>query len=171
MGNQHPSIAPYETFHAKDGLVMVCAGNPKLWRQFCAALDRPDLPDDPRFAGNTERLQHRPALVAAIEARTTTWTVEEFVGRLEAAAVPYGRVRNVAEALADPQVTARALLVTQPHALLGEVASIGNPMKLSASPPSYRRPPPGLGEHTAEVLREVGYDDEGIRRVMLLPPA
>ena len=59
MGNQHPSISPYETFRAKDGLVMVCAGNPKLWRQFCEAIERPDLPADSRFAGNLGRLQHR----------------------------------------------------------------------------------------------------------------
>ena len=68
MGNRHPSIAPYETFRAKDGLVMVCAGNPKLWRQFCQAIERPDLPDDPRFVDNNGRLRHRDALVEVIEA-------------------------------------------------------------------------------------------------------
>jgi formyl-CoA transferase len=171
MGNQHPSIAPYETFRARDGLVMVCAGNPKLWRQFCGAIDRPDLPDDPRFAGNTERLQHRAALVAAIEAQTRQWTVDAFVGRLQAAAVPCGRVRDVAEALADPQVTARAMLIAQPHPTLGEVTSIGNPMKLSAASPAYRRPPPALGEHTTEVLRELGCDEAAIARVTAASPA
>ena len=145
MGNRHPSIAPYETFRTGDGLVMVCAGNPKLWRLFCDAIGRPDLPDDPRFAGNSDRLRHRAALVEIIEAISTTMTVDAFIARLDRHGVPCGRVRSIGEALVDPQVAARGMLVTMPHPTLGVVRTIGNPMALSASPPVYRLSAAGPG--------------------------
>lgn len=155
MGNQHPSIAPYETFHVRDGLVMVCAGNPKLWRQFAIAIERPQLVHDPRFVDNTSRLAHRTELCAEVEDAIRDWTVSEFVGRLDAHQVPCGRVRSIVDALADPQVAAREMFVRMPHATLGEVPVLGNPMKLSDAKATYRRPPPALGEHTEEVLREL----------------
>lgn len=166
MGNQHPSIAPYETFRVRDGLVMVCAGNPNLWRRFCAAIERPELVEDPRFLDNDGRLAHRVDLVATIDAQCRGWTAVEFVARLDAHGVPCGRVRTIVEALADPQVQARGMLVHQAHDALGTVTSIGSPLTRPASPPTYRLPPPALGEHTAEIVRGLGFGDAVVSRLL-----
>ena len=165
MGNQHPSMAPYETFAAKDGVVMVCAGNPRLWLQFCEAIERPDLPADARFASNSGRLHNRAALVAIIESRIASWSVDECLSRLDARGVPCGRVRSIDQALADPQVEARRMLVHMAHAQLGDVPMIGNPMALSDAPPTYRLPPPALGEHTVEILEALGYSADDVARI------
>jgi len=169
MGNQHPSIAPYETFSAGDGTLMVCAGNPRLWTKFCDAIGLPALPLDPRFTTNAGRLRERAALVEIVEKQLSSRTVADVIAALEAHGVPCGRVRSIDEALADPQVTARQMLVTMPHQWLGEVSVIGNPMKLSQTPPSYRLPPPALGEHTDDILRGLGYTAEQLVRLAQAP--
>jgi crotonobetainyl-CoA:carnitine CoA-transferase CaiB-like acyl-CoA transferase len=158
LGNAHPSIAPYETLRAGDGQIIVAVGNPRLWAQFCDAIDRPDLAGDPRFRTNDDRLANRAALAEVLEQIFEGSTVGELMDRLESHAVPCGRVRSVREALEDPQVAARSMITRQPHAGLGTVETLGNPVKLSRTPGVVRLPPPGLGEHTADVLEQLKRD-------------
>ena len=138
MGNEHPSIAPYETLQARDGLVIVAVGNPRLWQQLCAVLDAPELATDPRFATNADRLRHRPALKSELESRLGRWPVEEVLQRLESHDVPCGRVRSVADALADPQVAARDMVLDIGQSDSGPLRALGNPIKLSRSPATVR---------------------------------
>jgi len=157
-GNDHHSLTPYEAVRVTDGLVMVAVGNQRLWHQFCQAIGQPELETDPRFVSNTDRMQHRVELKTQLDACLAGLTREQLIGRLRAHAVPCGQVRTVAEALADPQLAARDMVVDLPHPQLGTVRLLGNPIKLSRSPAVIHRPPPGLGEHTEEVLAELTSD-------------
>jgi crotonobetainyl-CoA:carnitine CoA-transferase CaiB-like acyl-CoA transferase len=145
---------------------MICAGNPRLWVNLCRAIGRPELADDPRFSTNEDRLRHRALLVTELEATLKTMTVQEVIDRLGEHHVPCGRVRSVADALEDPQLLAREMVVEMPHDDLGAVTVIGNPIKLSRTPASYRLAPPQLGEHTAEVLRTLAYTDADVERIV-----
>lgn len=157
FGNDHPSIAPYETIRARDGAVIVAVGNPRLWVQFCDALGRQDLCEDPRFVTNSARLAHRDELRAALQVVFDTIGVDELVQRLEAHNVPCGKLRSVKEALADSQVEARDMLLPLEHPVDGTVTVLGNPIKLSRTPCVIRQPPPRLGEHTGEVLSQLKF--------------
>jgi crotonobetainyl-CoA:carnitine CoA-transferase CaiB-like acyl-CoA transferase len=153
MGNDHPSIAPYETLVARDGLVIVAAGNPRLWTQLCAAIDAEHLVSDPRFLTNADRLRNRAELKTELEAIFQRLPLDELIGRLEAHNVPCGRVRSVDEAIKDPQLLAREMVIAIEHPELGTIKNLGNPIKLSRTPHVRKLPPPRLGEHTDEVLK------------------
>ena len=155
MGNDHSSIAPYETFQARDGIVMIAAANPRLWKQLCAATGLDQLVTDPRFATNTDRVKNRPALKTLIEGVFGTWSVDEVVTRMERAAVPCGRVRTVEEAVADPQVEARQMFLAFDDPDLNGFRVLGNPIKLSGESALPNRRPPRLGEHTREILDQL----------------
>jgi crotonobetainyl-CoA:carnitine CoA-transferase CaiB-like acyl-CoA transferase len=164
MGNDHPAIAPYETLRARDGMVMVAAANPRLWKQLCDAVGVAHLVDDPRFRTNTDRVKNRGELKAELERAFAPFSCEELAQRLEAAAVPCGRVRSVAEALDDPQIGPRQMLLDFDDADLKGFRVLGNPIKLSNHPHDGRaRRPPKIGEHTAEILRELGIEVAGGR--------
>jgi crotonobetainyl-CoA:carnitine CoA-transferase CaiB-like acyl-CoA transferase len=154
VGNDHPSIAPYETLQARDGLVIVAVGNPRLWIQLCEAIEASELALDPRFATNADRLENRAALKTTLETLFAPYSLDELIERLQAHSVPCGRVRSIADALSDPQVLAREMVMTIDHPDLGSVRTLGNPIKLSGTPAVARRPPPALGQHNEEVLRD-----------------
>ena len=151
-GNQHHTLTPYETMAVRDGLVVVAAGNQRLWRQFCAAVDSSDLERDPRYATNTDRMRHRNALIDELSRRLARFTCEELIARLRAHTVPCGQVRRLADALEDPHLRERAMIVEIPHDTFGSMRSLGNPIRLSRTPAELDRPPPALGEHNEEIL-------------------
>jgi len=154
LGNRHPSLAPYETFEAADGPVVLAVGSEGLWRSFCQSMGDPALADDPRFRTNALRVSNYDALRAHLAARLATRKVDEWLRDWEAAGIPCGRVRTVAEALDLPQVAARGLLVEVEHPVAGTGKYVGSPIHLSDAERSSRRPPPALGQHTEELLRE-----------------
>jgi len=154
LGNRHPSLAPYETFEARDGHVIVGVGSEALWRSFCAALGRTELAADPRFDTNARRVANYDALHAVLAPVLRSRTIDDWMKTLADAGIPCGRVRTVAEALEDPQVAARGLLLDLDHPRAGRGRYVGSPLAISGADRGSRRPPPLLGQHTAEVLGE-----------------
>ena len=155
-GNQHHSLTPYEALPVRDGLVIVAVGNPRLWTQFCEAVEARDLERDPRYATNTDRMTHRAELCAELTRRLERFTRDELIGRLRTHTVPCAQVRTIAEALEDAHLRARNMVVDIPQTELGHVRTLGNPIKLSRTPAVIRRPPPALGEHNEEILGALG---------------
>ena len=158
-GNIHPSLAPYQDFATSDGNVLLAIGNDGQFARFCAAVGHEAWARDERFATNTARVRHRGALLALMEPLMRTRTTADWIALLEDKAVPCGPINTIAQAFDDPQVRARGLRVDLPRTAgdgIASVATVANPMRLSATPVSYRSAPPGLGQHTDEVLRELG---------------
>jgi crotonobetainyl-CoA:carnitine CoA-transferase CaiB-like acyl-CoA transferase len=158
MGNRHPTIVPYETFAAADGTFVLAVGNDALFTKLCEVIGRPELASDPRFATNPARVEHRDALRPPLAEAFLRWTRRELVERLNAAGVPCGSVRSVAEALADPQLSARGMIVVVEHPTAGDLRVLGTPLKLSDTPAAVRTAPPLLGGDTDRVLSgELGF--------------
>lgn len=165
IGNAHPNIAPYGVFHARDGYLIIAAGTQKLWHQLCQALGAEWLENDPRFASNPERNANKPEMTRLLNETLGEKDVEHWIAALRDAGVPCGPILDVARALAHPQLAHRQMIVEQEHPRAGTIHSVGNPILFSDTPVSYRRPPPTLGQHTEEVLRQLGYDTTGIDRL------
>jgi len=155
MGNAHPNIVPYQDFPTADGDFILTVGNDGQFRKFCEVAGRPEWADDPRFASNRSRVAHRTELIPLIRQVPVFRTPAEWVGALEQAGVPCGPINDLAQVFADPQVQHRELKVEMPHPLAGRVPQVASPLRLSASPVSYRRPPPLLGEHSATLLERL----------------
>jgi crotonobetainyl-CoA:carnitine CoA-transferase CaiB-like acyl-CoA transferase len=156
-GNAHPNIVPYRTFETADGTIAVGVGSERQWPRFCAALGVPELAADPRFATNGDRVVNRDVLVPILAARIAGATSGEWLARLAAADVPAGPLLDVLEAFDTPQARAVDARVPLAHPVLGAVDQVRSPFDFSATPATVRTPPPLLGEHSTEVLAELGY--------------
>ena len=165
QGNTHPSLAPYQTFETLDGSMLLAVGNDGQFARFCEAAGHPEWARDGRFASNTLRVRHREILIPILQAVTRTRSTAQWIALLENKAVPCGPINDMGQAFADAQVQARGLKVTQVVAskqpkpgALASITTVASPLRLTATPPVLHRPPPALGEHTDEVLAELGLD-------------
>lgn len=167
-GNIHPSLAPYQDFKTNDGNVLLAIGNDGQFARFCAAAGHPEWAQDPRFATNTARVDNRADLLMLMTPLMQTRGTQEWITLLEDKAVPCGPINNIAQAFEDPQVKARGIQMELPRDGatngdgIGKVATVANPIRMSVTPVTYRIAPPVLGQHTNEVLQEMGLDADAI---------
>ncbi|HEY5577591.1 MAG TPA: CoA transferase [Deferrimonas sp.] len=167
FGNAHATIVPYQVFRSKDGHLAVGIGNDGQYRKFCGIAGAPELSSDERFSTNPARVRNREALIPLLERVFARRPTAEWIELLWSEGIPAGPINTVDRALEDPNTVARGMVVGMPHPKAGSVRLIGSPMKFSATPVEYRRPPPLLGEHTEEVLRDVlGMPPEEIRALV-----
>ncbi|MGE5246704.1 MAG: CaiB/BaiF CoA transferase family protein [Verrucomicrobiota bacterium] len=167
FGNAHASIVPYQVFRASDGFLAVGVGNDKQYRRFCEAAGAPELASDERFATNPARVRNRAALIPLLVGIFARRETRYWIDLLWKEGIPAGPINTVDKALEDPHAAAREMVVAMPHPTAGSVRLIGSPMKFSSAPVTYRHPPPLLGEHTEEVLREVlGMSEEEVREYL-----
>jgi formyl-CoA transferase len=160
-GNHHATIAPYGTFAVSDGFINVAVATDAHFVRFCEAIHATELAADPRFATNALRQAARSQLVGAIEAHLREGTRSEWLARFEQFGIPAGPILDIAEAFASPLATEREMRVKIEHPKAGPISQVGAPWKIDGQSSPIRRPPPLLGQHTAEVLRELLHRDAG----------
>ncbi|MFM0116924.1 CaiB/BaiF CoA transferase family protein [Paraburkholderia nemoris] len=158
MGNAHPNIVPYQDFPTSDGYMILAVGNDNQFSKLCKAIGHPEWAEDHRFATNSARVQNREELIALLNQTTVKRSTNDWVERLEAVNVPCGPINDLRQVFEDEQVKARGLRLDLPHPTAGKAPSVANPIRLSRTPIEYRGAAPTLGQHTEEVLLELGID-------------
>jgi crotonobetainyl-CoA:carnitine CoA-transferase CaiB-like acyl-CoA transferase len=166
LGSAHPLNAPYQAFQTSDGWINVGAANQSNWLRFLDVIAAPELDDDPRFSSNAQRIQNLAELVVILNKYLGQDTTENWLRRMEKAHLPAGPVNDILQMHADPQARARDMIVEVNHPIAGTVETIGHPVKFSHTPAQVNHAAPLLGQHTREVLVELGYDSEQIEALL-----
>jgi len=158
IGNAHPNIVPYQVFQVADGHIIIATGNDSQFGKLCALLGEPKIAEEPRYRSNSDRLANREELIARLSALTARWRRDDLLAKLEALGVPAGPINSLDQVFADPQVVHRSMRIDRPSAAAkgGKIPGIRTPIIIGGRPMAAERPSPQLGEHTAEVLREIG---------------
>jgi crotonobetainyl-CoA:carnitine CoA-transferase CaiB-like acyl-CoA transferase len=164
-GNDHPVAAPYGAFRTRDGMVNISIASEQMWRRLAEVLGHPEWVDDPRFRSNADRVANRPAINALVNEALASGTQDEWVARLNAAGVACGPIWTIGQALESDVVRHLGIIRQVHHDVAGDIPLIGPAVGLSATPPTIRRPPPLLAQHTAEVLAEQGFAEADIERL------
>jgi crotonobetainyl-CoA:carnitine CoA-transferase CaiB-like acyl-CoA transferase len=165
FGNGHPSIVPYTTYNAKDAMIALAVGNDAQFARCAEVLGHPEWAKDERFAQNRARVVNRVAIDGLIEGALRPENADAWLGKLKAAGVPCGKINSVAAALDDPHTVARQMVETVEHPTIGPLKMLGIPFKFSDTECSVRRAPPTLGQHSDEVLGELGLDTAAIAKL------
>jgi len=166
LGNAHPNIVPYQTFETQDRHIIIAVGTDRQFREYCALIGTPALPEDKRFATNRARVENRDALIALLTGAMKARTTAEWIAVFEPAAIPCGPINSIEEVFADPQVQHRGLNISLNRPDGVATPGVANPIRLSATPVSYDKPPPALGEGTDHVLHDLlGVSPEEIGRL------
>ena len=163
LGAAHPTLVPYQAFMCQDGKYLnVAVGSERLWDRFCQAVKREDLKDRPEFATNGVRVENRATLVPLLQEYFLTRAADDWVADLQQHNVPAGPINDLADVFSDPQVLHREMLLEMHHPTLGAIKQTGLPIKFSLTPGGLDRPPPLLGEHNGQILKDLGYSDAQI---------
>ncbi|GAB4545904.1 MAG: CaiB/BaiF CoA-transferase family protein [Anaerolineales bacterium] len=166
-GNAHANIVPYQNFKASDGWLVIAVGNDKQFEALCAEIGQPQWAQDPRFASNAARVENRAALIDLLKPIFETKTAGEWLARLEDK-FPCGAINHLEQTFAMPNVKEREMLIQMEHPTIENLTLVGSPLKMSATPVQYQLPPPLMGQHTDEILRELlRYSDEQIQALRM----
>jgi crotonobetainyl-CoA:carnitine CoA-transferase CaiB-like acyl-CoA transferase len=158
IGNAHPNIVPYQVFPVADGHIIIATGNDSQFAKLCVVLGEPKIAEEPSYRANSDRLGNRDQLIARLSALTVRWRRGDLLERLEAVGVPAGPINSLDQVFSDPQVIHRGMRIERPSAAAkgGKIPGVRTPVIIGGRPMAAERPSPRLGEHTAEVLREIG---------------
>lgn len=166
LGSGHPNLVPYQAYPASDGDFVIAVGNQEMWRRLCRTIGRDDLPADPRFTTNADRVANREALNAELAATLRTRTVDEWCAQLGEAEVPVTPIRSLDEVYDSEQTRVLGMIGTVDHPAVGQLEQVRFPVNFRGKRPDLRGAPPLLGEHSRDVLAEIGYDDTEIDRLI-----